>query len=249
MTNFKVKNKKINNKEVSQHRWRICPYGEHWVREHMMHINGKEVVRHAHCALNPSKKDQLYPDEILEIARINFKRLRGKPELAPKTKVWKFENRDSYDHLIRGWTRYWNEIFNPKEPLDPNFVKALIASESGFRENVITKLGKRNFARGLLQITDQTIKELGNEKGELKDHYVNLTRAEALNPSINICAAIRWLFRKKETASSKLNKEASWEEALMDYKALLTKEIKKQSYNKTIMLNFNLYLEQLRGKK
>lgn len=221
--------------EIKSHRWRLCPYGKYWIREHIKHVNGKEVVWRAHCAFNPSKKDQLYSDEILEITRKNFKRLRGAPDLAPKTKEWRFDNRNSYDELIRGWTRYWNEVFKPNDPLDPNFIKALIASESSFHEKTIIKFGKRNFARGLCQLIDQTIKALGDDKGELKDHYINFDHDEALNPSINICAAIRWLFRKKETASAKLKREASWEEALMDYKAILSKKIRKESYNKKII--------------
>lgn len=246
MKNLKAKNKKDL---IKVHRWRLCPYGKYFVREQIKTINGKKFVWDSYCAFNPSKKDQLYPDEILEITRKNFKRLRGSPNPAPNTKEWKFEKRDSYDELIRGWTRYWNEVFNPNIPLDSNFVKALIASESSFEEGVITKFGKRKFARGLCQLIDETIQALGDDKGELKDHYVNLDHKDALDPSINICAAIRWLFRKKETASAKLKRDATWEETLMDYKALLGKKIKKQPYNKKIIIKFNLYLDQLRGNK
>src|SRR4051812_44671258 len=37
-----------------------------------------------------------------------------------------------YDLFIAGWTKYWNDILQFDMPLDPNVVKALIASESGF---------------------------------------------------------------------------------------------------------------------
>ncbi|MEQ1664042.1 MAG: hypothetical protein ABL927_01550, partial [Bdellovibrionales bacterium] len=35
----------------------------------------------------------------------------------------------------------------------------------------------------------------------------------------NICAGIRWLFRKKEIADSSARRELSWNEAIQKYKA------------------------------
>jgi hypothetical protein len=186
----------VSNKQA--HRWRLCPYGEHWVKEHSKTIKEKEYVWNGHCALNPSGKDQLYPEEILEIEKKYFNRIKGGPAVAPNILSWKFENRDKYDNLIKGWTRYWNEVFELTDPLDPDFVKALIASESSFKENIVTKNGPRSSARGLSQLIDQTIKALGDENGELKDHLITLTHEQALNPSLNICAAIRWLLEKKK---------------------------------------------------
>jgi soluble lytic murein transglycosylase-like protein len=43
-----------------------------------------------------------------------------------------YPNADKFDQQIRGWVRYWNDIFQPSDPLDPNLIKALIATESGF---------------------------------------------------------------------------------------------------------------------
>lgn len=43
----------------------------------------------------------------------------------------------------------------------------------------------------------------------------------AVNPSANICCGVRWLFRKKITASSKLDRQATWIEAVADYKGIL----------------------------
>lgn len=59
-----------------------------------------------------------------------FSDLAGAPKAGVLTK---FLRADEFDLHIRGWVRYWNEIFHPQEPLDPNLVKALIASESSFR--------------------------------------------------------------------------------------------------------------------
>lgn len=204
---------------------------------------------HGHCALNPTGKDQLYPDEILEIERKYFNRVKSSTSLAPKTKLWSFDDQDKYDNLINGWTRYWNEIFKPTDPLDPDFVKALIAPESGFREKIITKNGARSSARGLAQLIDQTIKALGDEKGEMKDHFVTITREDALNPSLNICAAVRWIFRKKETATARLKRPATWDESMMEYKAVLAKKLSGKPYNKNISQKFNKYLKELKREK
>lgn len=43
------------------------------------------------------------------------------------------------------------------------------------------------------------------------------------DPALNIAAGIRWLFRKRETASAKLKRQATWTEAAADYKSYLEK--------------------------
>ncbi len=131
-----------NSKEIKEiHPWRLCPAGEHWVRTHNMHVPpsqehpvGYETIRHAHCARNPSEKDQLYPDEILEISDKNFLYTQLKP--CPLELNFK-KNGSKFDDLIAGWTKYWNDVLSPTELLDPNLVKALIASESSFDPNIL----------------------------------------------------------------------------------------------------------------
>lgn len=208
------------------HPWRLCPAGEHWVCTHQMHVppsksfpEGHETIRHGHCARNPSGKDALYPDEIKEIDEQHFANVEPKPcplEL-------KFGKRGSqYDDLIAGWTKYWNDIFSPCESLDPNLVKALIASESHFDPNILANKKNPKSGRGLMQVLDSTRMILNNENGELKNHFVHVTRADLNNPSINICAGIRWLFQKQKLASSKLGHEANWEETIYEFKGLST---------------------------
>jgi len=216
------------------HPWRLCPLGEHWVKEHALrvppsktHPVGTITTRRGHCAKNPSGKDQLYFDEMQEIAERNFSKLTG----APTTNNLGFKylgNR--YDHLIRGWTQFWNEVFQPKEQLDPNLVKALIASESSFDRNANGNAGKHNTARGLMQVTDQTLGILADEDGELRDHLINLTQDQIYEPSANIGAGIRWLFRKQETTSAKLKRNASWIETVADYKSYLRHIAKNPRY-------------------
>lgn len=212
------------------HSWRICPYGEHWVTTHPLHIppseknpTGSITTRKGHCAKNPSGKDQLYPDEIKIISESQFKNLKN----SPCSLALNFENGSKYDDLIAGWTQYWNEVLNPKIPLTPNIVKALIASESGFDPNVLAKKSNPNSARGLMQVTNASRKALGDEKGEIKDHYITLTRDQLNDPSNNICAGIRWLFQKQKLASGHLGHNADWIETIKDYKGIRNKSDKE----------------------
>jgi hypothetical protein len=46
-----------------------------------------------------------------------------------------FPGSEKYDMLILGWVQYWNDIFKPEKPLDPKLIKALMASESSFRQD------------------------------------------------------------------------------------------------------------------
>ena len=158
------------------HAWRLCSPGEHWVRTHSLKVppsrkdpNGSMTTRHGHCAANPTGKDQLYRDEIQEIASENFSKLKEGP--CPDDLGFRGRHKgNEYDGLIAGWTKYWNDVFKPSTPLDPDIVKALVASESGFDPGTLAKKKNKNSARGLLQITNDTRKILGDEKGELKDH-------------------------------------------------------------------------------
>ena len=130
-----------------------------------------------------------------------------------------FKNGNTYDSLIRGWTQYWNEVFKPKIFLDPNIIKALIASESSFITKPLPQQTKSaGKARGLIQITDQARKILGDPKGELKNHLVHLNQDDLLDPNATICAGIRWLFQKQKLASNRVGHEANWEEAVSEYK-------------------------------
>ena len=114
-----------------------------------------------------------------------------------------------------------HEIFKPEEPLDPNLVKALIANESDF------KSGSGNTSRegkvtGLIQLTEKTRKILADQKGELKDFLITVSKDEIKDPNVNICSGIRWLFHKKNLVSHHLKREATWMEAISEYKGIRT---------------------------
>lgn len=55
-----------------------------------------------------------------------------------------------YDPLIAEWTQYWNDILKPHEPLDPNLVKALIYTESGFKPTILADPNDQDSARGFM---------------------------------------------------------------------------------------------------
>lgn len=205
------------------HEWRMCAIGAHWVRKHrrrvkksLKHPRGITIVN-AHCRKNPSKKDQLYPDEILAISKKYFSTLDKK--YFPKNDSLNYAQGNNYDDLIAGWTKYWNDIFKPKVKLDPNLVKALIATESSFSPKATLNRRNNDDPHGLTQLLESTITILKDEKGELKDSLVNLNYNNANHPNLSICAGIRWLFHKKKLLESRRKKEAPWTDVVIEYKS------------------------------
>lgn len=210
--------KSSTNNDEKVHPWRFCEKGRHFVSEHIekippskTHPEGSTTIVHEHCAINPSHKDELGSYEIAYISLKYFSDLSGSP--SPNI-LNEFQNADKYDQEIRGWVRYWNDVFQPNERLDPNLIKALIATESSFNPD---PPGNKT-AHGLMQLTSLTLHVLNDTKGELQDYLIRSTGNESVNPSLNICAGIRWLFRKKETATKRLGHEATWYEAVIEYK-------------------------------
>jgi predicted nucleotidyltransferase len=206
------------NKEL--HPWRICPYGQHWVVRHPRLPMGRQIQDvDGHCRKNPSGKDHLKGDEIDLISKNPlFQQTRPLPlSYSGKEKI---QYANAHDTLIAGWCKYWNEIFKPDKPVDPNFIKALIESESRFNPLAMAKNKIVGPARGLIQLTEQTWKILKDRKGEIKDHYVDLNKNELFDPSKNICAAIRWLFRKREILQKRLSRSPEWVETIAEYKGL-----------------------------
>jgi hypothetical protein len=242
--NKHLKELKKQQKKEKSHPWRLCPGGEHWVRTHPLKVpvsakNPSGVTeRHGHCASNPSGKDYLYEDEMEEIAKNNFPKLKGPPAADDLG----YKNGNDYDELIRGWVNYWNSVFKPKTPLDPDLVKALIASESSFNKNAHIKNKNIKNAKGLMQIIDQTQRVLKDPKGELKDHLVHVDQNKLFDPVKNIGAGTRWLFRKKEILDAKNGKDNSWFDVIRNYKAL----VKNTGNEKEIMDKLQRKYERLK---
>ena len=240
--------KKKSKVKTKIHPWRLCPSGQHWVSAHSLRVESSAknpdgvTVRRAHCHSNPSGKDQIYPDEIHEIAGARFQKLKKLP--SSEKLGSRYGNR--FDSLIAGWVKYWSDIFQPVEPLDPNLVKALISTESDFGQRKKALASKGNWARGLMQVTDQTLKILKDEKGELKDYLVNVDENKAYDPNLNICAGVRWLFHKKTLLESKLRRRASWEEVVMEYKSY-TQGLKKK--NRSAIIQKEKFLKRYESLK
>lgn len=229
------------------HPWRACGIGQHWVRTHPLSVGVSDkypegkTPRNGHCADNPVRtatilvrnkktrklipkdvehpppRDLLTPHEIHLISNTYFTDLQG-PPAAGKLPL---KNGDQYDAFIRGWTRYWNDVLKPVDPLDPDLIKALMASESRFISNPEPQnAGASGMARGSMQVTDKAVKDLGSSN-ELDPHFIRVTQADMNDPDIAICAGIRWLFLSRQRASNKLKREATWREAIAEYKGYL----------------------------
>jgi len=201
------------------HPWRRCQIGQHFVKEHITHIKPSKkhpdgiVKVHDYCENNPSHKEELSYDEIQHITQTYFGTLSGPPTAG--LLIEDYPTSDDFDDLIRGWTKYWDDIFTLDDPLDANLVKALLGSESSFDTN---PSGTKN-AHGLMQIRHDTFIILQNPKGELHDYLVRIPWNKILDSTSNICMGIRWLFQKKKLASIRLKRTATWDEAVIEYKA------------------------------
>ncbi len=128
--------KKIEKKERKRVSSKVCPIGKHWIQKHPMKVSPSEksplgiTIRREHCARNPaSSRISFSPQDIKKIGNSDTFKSKKKP-CALKSKI---DESNEFDDLIAGWTQYWNEMFKPDEPLDPNLIKALIKSESTFK--------------------------------------------------------------------------------------------------------------------
>lgn len=189
------------------------------VREHPRHVPASKknpdgitiVDRHTRRL----KGTYLDRDEIESV----FKSYDRKNMTWPTSgKLGKYKNADKYDELIAVWVDYFNKKFGANPPLDPDVIKALIASESGFRLDP----PENKAAFGIAQITKATWKILQDSKGEARDFIFNKIRQKDLkDPTIAIPMAVRWLFRKREMAEGKLGHSPDAEELILEYKGLL----------------------------
>jgi uncharacterized protein YneF (UPF0154 family) len=133
-------------------------------------------------------------------------------------KLGQYKNADKYDEAIAVWTDYFNKKLGANPPLDPDVVKALIASESGFRADP----PENKIAIGITQITKPTLKILQDPNGEATDFIFSKIRQKDLkDPNIAIPMGVRWIFRKRATAMNRLKRTPDHEEIILEYKGLL----------------------------
>lgn len=211
------------------------------VHEHPMHVPVSRknptgiTTRHQH-------KRRVYTSTNAEELKEIFSSYSKKKVTYPSTgRLQNFPNSDLFDDLIAVWCDYFNQKFPPKPPeapLDPNIIKALIASESSFN----TKAKNQN-AHGIAQITTSTLKILQDPDGEAKDFlFKDIRQKDLYDPEIAIPLATRWLFRKKATATDRLGHSPSTEELILEYKGLLRS---KTDYHKNALDSFRKSYEKL----
>lgn len=215
-------------KDRKQHPWRVCPIGDHWVSDHQRRYQvgsknypGKYPVRGS-CRTSPTVHDYLDASEIALISEQHLKDDFPRPNSSRITFEDPKSAGDMYDDLIGLWTNYWNQTMPSDEPLDPNLVKALIATESGFRYWAKAKVPhtKNVYACGLMQVRDDYVKVLG-KKGELKDFFIIFDKQDLYDPAVGIATGIRWLFHKRDLKEKILKRKLKWDELILYYKGFI----------------------------
>ncbi|WP_374076666.1 transglycosylase SLT domain-containing protein [Bdellovibrio bacteriovorus] len=157
-------------------------------------------------------------------------------------KLDEYENADKYDEIIAVWTDYFNKKFAVNPPLDPDTVKALIASESGFDPD---PPGNKK-ALGITQITKETLKALQDPKGEAKEFtFEDFRQKDLKNPEVAIPMAIRWLLRKRDLAQGKLKRTPTNDEIILEYKGLLKS---KTDWKKSALKSYQKHYDLLKKK-
>jgi hypothetical protein len=235
------------------HPWRLCPIGQHWVREHPLTIPPSEkkpeyeTLRRGHCRTSPKGKEVYTTDELREIARLYFETLRDDLEVMPIQDALGYPNENRYDLLIAGWTKFWNETLNPSRPVTPDFIKVLIATETSFRDLPDTP-SKAGAARGPIQITESTRRILQDENGELKNHLIRITIEETRDPEVNISVGIRWLYHKRKLLETRIKRDATWEEAAAEYKGIFG-DIGKNPTTDRIMNDLYHYHDRIKERR
>lgn len=212
------------------------------VREHPLRVPISKknptgiTIRDRH--LRHLKGAYLDPSEI----EVIFKNYDRKDLIYPTENNLNFKDGNKYDEEIAIWTDYFNKIFDATPPLDPDVVKALIASESRFE---IDPSGNP-VAFGIAQITKKTLKNIQDPNGEVKEFiFKNVRQKDLKNPHIAIPMAIRWLHRKKQTAANSLKRPPNTEELILEYKGLLKS---KSNYKAKALKNFKMNYEKLKKK-
>jgi len=198
-----------------------------------MSVKKRTIVVHSHqlhvpiSKKNPSGltiRDQhirRLPGTYLDAAGIKliFKNYdRNNIQWPTKGKLKLSKNSDKYDELIAVWTDYFNKKYSTEKQMDPDVIKALIASESSFVEDPTP----RKIAIGITQITKSTLKIIQDPNGESKDFiFSKITQKDLRDPNIAIPLGVRWLIYKKTLARYKLKREPTAEEIILEYKGLL----------------------------
>lgn len=74
-----------------------------------------------------------------------------------------------------------------------------------------------------------------------------MSKKEVSDPNLNIFTGIRWLFHKKYLASHRIQRDATWEEAIAEYKGILN-QLGRVKKSDDIMKQLRGYYERLKKK-
>lgn len=179
------------------------PTGITIVDKHLRHIDGKyldlKMIEDIYRLYD--KKNLVYP-------------IKGK---------LKFSNESEFDDYIAVWSDYFSKKFDLKQPLDPNMIKALIASESSFNPKA-----KNKNAIGLTQVTKDTLKIIQDLNGEVKDFvFKDIRQKDLLNCNVSVAVATRWLAYKQIYGNKILKRTATSDEVIQLYKGILNDKSEK----------------------
>lgn len=197
------------------------PSGRTLVDRHFRHIEGRflDLTLIGETFRNYDKKKVLQP---------------GKEKLL-------LPDEDKYDEYIAVWVDYFNKKLNLKPPIDPDMVKALIASESTFNPDAVNKK-----ATGLSQITTETLEILQNLRGEAKDFvFKDIRKKDLKDPNVSVALGVRWLAYKKQYAEKILKRTVTSDEVIQVYKGILND---KSETAKDIMKKYRAFYEKLKKK-
>jgi len=197
------------------------PTGRTVVDRHLRHIDGQYL-------------DLTLIEEV-------FKKYDKKKTLHPAKSKLNIPSEDDFDEYIAVWVDYFNKKIKLKEPLDPDMIKALVASESAFNPNAVNRK-----ATGLTQITTDTLKTLQDLDGESKDFvFKDILKKDLKVPNVSIALGVRWLAYKKKYAEKILKRAATSDEIIQVYKGTLNDRSRTASQ---IMKKYREFYAKLKEK-
>lgn len=197
------------------------PSGRTTVDEHLRHIDGQFLD--------------------LNLIEETFRNYERKRLLQPGKGRLFLPDEDKYDDYIAVWVDYFSKKLSLKSPLDPDMIKALIASESTFKPDAVNAK-----ATGLTQVTTDTLKILQDLSGETKDFvFKGIQKKDLKDPNVSVALGVRWLAYKKQYAEKILKRTVTSDEVIQCYKGILRDESKLA---KEIMKKYRDFYEKLKKK-
>lgn len=183
-----------------------CKPGYHHVNKHLrISKNGTRHIVEEHCRKNSKSKEKFLYKSNLDYIYEKFKN-RYKYKNLKRIKGYS-QDKGQYDEVVQFWLKFWKDEGLIKEDIDPLLVKAIIAIESGFREEVVTKIPNSS-ATGLMQLLVTTMRILAQKLGkEIRRSNIDISQEEAKDSNANIAAGTRWLIYK--ITSSPLKNKSS----------------------------------------